>query len=561
MRRLIVTIFFLTPYLGSPVFGQLVQTFNPTDSLLLSRYTKDLRKVGTDSIALHRLSQEVLNDLYSKGFLEAAFNIHHSDSIYQVNWVVGRQYQWAQLGPGNVPEYMLSKIGYRSKLYSNQPFNLQQLSKLFKGIIKESENNGRPFASIKLDSLSIEDGTFKATLHYNSGPQILFDQLMIIGTDKVKKKWLSSYLNIRPNQPFDQKLVDKIPNNIEHLNFVSLVSAPSVEFKNSKAEVIIELEENKSNSIDGIIGFLPNEQEDGKLLVTGQVYLGLNNLFNSGKSLNMEWQSLKPRTQLLDLQYRHPNLFRSNFDFQGNFYLFKEDSIFLNRSSQLSFIYSNYNSELGVFYRNNSSTTLATNTELQNINDLKVNYYGLNYSYGINSSFNTSKTGIFFYGEGAIGNKEIEREEISTSTQYLLKGHIKGQWKISKTFSIYNGMMAGQLVNDDLLRNDLFRLGGLKSIRGFNENFFFAEKYFINKTELRLYYQANSYLFLFYDQGFLDYDLPGERFNDNPLGIGAGIALKLSSGLLNLAYGLGKSNDQDFDTRLSKFHFGYIARF
>ncbi|MEQ8925649.1 MAG: ShlB/FhaC/HecB family hemolysin secretion/activation protein [Fulvivirga sp.] len=529
--------------------------------MILANYGKDFLKIRQDSSGLARLSQDVLNELYGKGYLEAAFKIFNKDSIYAIHWVVGEKYQWATLSPGNVPEYMLSKIGYRTKLYSNEPFNPDQLSKLLNSIIKESENNGRPFASIKLDSLSIIDETFYATLNYDSGPEILFDDMSILGTTKVKQKWLASHLAIRSDQAYNQKLVDKIPATIEQLNYVSLMGIPTVIFKNSRAEVVIELADNQANSIDGIVGFLPNEQEDGKLLVTGQVYLGLSNLFNSGKSLNLEWQSLRPRTQLLDLQYRHPNVFRSNFDFKGNFYLFKEDSIFLNRSTQLTISYNNYRSELGAFYRNNSSTTLTTNTEVENINDLKVNYYGLTYAYRFNSTFNTAKTGLFIYGEGAIGNKEIERITLSTSTQYALKADIKAQIQISKVFSVYNGLMAGQLINNDLLRNDLFRLGGLKSIRGFNENFFFAEKYFINKTELRLYYQPNSYLFLFYDQGVLDYELTGEQYNDSPLGIGGGIALKLKGGLLNLAYGLGKSNDQDFDTRLSKFHFGYIARF
>ncbi|MEQ9659900.1 MAG: hypothetical protein RLO00_17310, partial [Fulvivirga sp.] len=77
----------------------------------------------------------------------------------------------------------------------------------------------------------------------------------------------------------------------------------------------------------------------------------------------------------------------------------------------------------------------------------------------------------------------------------------------------------------------------------------------------QLHFQSNSYIFMFYDQAFLTNSILELIKEDQPLGIGVGLALQMNTGQLNLAYALGKSSDQELDLNLSKFHFGYVARF
>ena len=49
--------------------------------------------------------------------------------------------------------------------------------------------------------------------------------------------------------------------------------------------------------------------------------------------------------------------------------------------------------------------------------------------------------------------------------------------------------------------------------------------------------------------------------SDHPTGAGIGLALQTGGGLLQLAYAVGRTDNQPFDLRLSKFHFGYKAKF
>src|SRR5690606_1842929 len=114
---------------------------------------------------------------------------------------------------------------------------------------------------------------------------------------------------------------------------------------------------------------------------------------------------------------------------------------------------------------------------------------------------------------------------------------------------------------EHLFYNDLWRIGGLHSLRGFNEKFFFAASYALSNLELRLLFdrqqEEHSYLFIFYDQAYM----VRESYSDYPLGIGAGISLVTNSGIFNLAYALRNAKGQPMDLSVSKIHFGYIGRF
>ena len=67
------------------------------------------------------------------------------------------------------------------------------------------------------------------------------------------------------------------------------------------------------------------------------------------------------------------------------------------------------------------------------------------------------------------------------------------------------------LLNPRLFINDLFRLGGLNSLRGFNENQFYTSAYAVATAEFRQFIGADSYVFLFADQAYLRHDLANDR--------------------------------------------------
>jgi hemolysin activation/secretion protein len=216
--------------------------------------------------------------------------------------------------------------------------------------------------------------------------------------------------------------------------------------------------------------------------------------------------------------------------------------------------------------------SVLTNEIVNNdLADIDLDYYGLRYKYNQRPTRNLKKRGFVLQAEAAIGNKNIGentnldinvKDDIQLkSIQYFLSGMISKYTWLGKYFVLFNELSYSRLFNDYLFQNDLMRVGGLKTIRGFNENFFFVSEAAISNLEFQLHFQSDSYLFVFYDQAIIKNLALELDEEDQPMGIGIGLALKLNTGQLNLAYALGKSTNQKLDLNLSKFHFGYVARF
>lgn len=544
----------------------------------ITQFKSVTREIITcDSIQVLRRLSAGVQQLHQKGYLLASYqqDLSRNDTLV-INVYLGEQFTWAKLNTTGIPGQVLNRGGFRQKDYLHYPFNNKEIRRLFKKMVIHSENNGFPFASIYLDSVSINDKAISAKLVYHEGPKITYDSLQVEGPVKIKRSWLATYLGVTVGKPFSQRDISAIRSKINSLGFAQLAAEPKLTFQNKEATLRLELAPKRASRIDGIIGFLPNEEEEGRLLITGQFDLSLRNLFNSGKGLDIRWQSLRPRSQLLDIQYDHPRLFHSTLDFHGSFNLLREDTTFITRQAEINFSYRPSEHSLSLFSQFRSSNLLSASafedaTELPEISDFSVDYYGIRYDYrGLNDPI-LPTAGASAFIDAAVGSKRIQRNadlpaELYqgldlNSVQYTLSAGLKSYRRVNRYFILYHQLRAAKIINDRLFLNDLYRVGGLLSLRGFNENFFFASDYVLSNFEVQFHFQPGAYFFAFYDQSYLYYNVNQSQFEDYPLGIGVGLNLPVASGLVSLAYGLGRSQDQPLNLSLSKFHFGYVAKF
>jgi hemolysin activation/secretion protein len=112
----------------------------------------------------------------------------------------------------------------------------------------------------------------------------------------------------------------------------------------------------------------------------------------------------------------------------------------------------------------------------------------------------------------------------------------------------------------EIYQNELFRFGGLNSLRGFNEEELFASTRVVGTLEYRFLLDRNSNVFVFYDQAFYENNA-AIYSKDNPLGFGAGLSFGTNLGIFSISYALGKQQGNPILMRNGKIHFGYIAYF
>jgi hemolysin activation/secretion protein len=117
---------------------------------------------------------------------------------------------------------------------------------------------------------------------------------------------------------------------------------------------------------------------------------------------------------------------------------------------------------------------------------------------------------------------------------------------------------AGYINSRNLVKNELYRIGGLSTVRGFDEENLYASVFGIGTTEIRFLFEENSALFIFYDQAqYKNFD----KQIDDPLGFGAGIEFQTGAGIFTLTYAMGKQLNNPVEFRNARIHFGFVNRF
>lgn len=484
----------------------------------------------------------------------------------------GKLFEWAELRPGNVPEEYLSKIGFREKLYRGERFSPVALSRLVGELLKIGENNGYPFAQVNLDSIQIVNDGIRAQLQLNRNDFFVIDSLILKGDSETNRAYIENHLSLKMGMAYNQGLLNKIPTRLKELPFISVIKPYEVGMRPGKADIYLYLENKKASNFDGVLGVLPDSETD-EIIITGDIRLNLLNSFKRGEKINLQWQRLQTRTQQLDLNFEYPFLFNTPIGAQFQFNLYRQDTLFSQVNSRIGVQYYFLGSNSAeVYYENNQANVLSSSIQsLDRYVDSRTNLFGL----GVNTSdldyrFNP-RQGYFIEARAAAGQKEILRNQQIDDSEYedinlksdIYNGNFTGGIYIpfGKRSTVLLRMRSATLLNENLFRNELFRIGGLKTLRGFNEQAIFASSYAIGTIEYRFLLEQNSNLFLFFDQGWYEDRVRADAVRDAPFGFGAGISFETGAGIFSLTYALGKQFDNEIQFRDGKIHFGFISFF
>jgi hypothetical protein len=381
-----------------------------------------------------------------------------------------------------------------------------------------------------------------------------------------KKSFLSKHLNIAIQKPFNQTEFENISRRIQHLNYLNLDKEPTVYFALQKARVELSLSKRKTNSFDGIVGLVPGTS-DRNSDINGELNLNLENLFKSGKIFQFHWKKITTQTQQLNVKYEHPHLLGSRLTLDLSYDQLKESTIFSNRQLHLGFKYNlGLDSKLGFFYENKSGNKLEETTSANG--DFDLNNYGIEFELDKLNNSDAPRKGYLLTSKANIGLKNIATNSLigslanqKNSNQFEFKAGITSYHPLTINSVLNYSLVSGGLIeNPRLFLNDLYRVGGLMTIRGFNENFFYATQYALSSLEWQLYFEESSYLFLFYDQAFLRERTFTSNRSAKPAGLGLGMRIKSAAGFFNLVFGLGHTGG-GFSFNQSKIHFGYSGNF
>jgi translocation and assembly module TamA len=540
-----------------------------------------------DSLTALRTVRELVLALQADAYLLAsADGMRWGRDTVRAQLYVGEQFHWAYLRNGNLGDGLLTRAGYREKFFRHAPWHPADWAALQERVLTEAENQGYPFATVGLDSVRLNGHDIAGRVVLKRGPAITFDSLQIVGNSKTKKRFLTKYLQLFPGAPYSQQRVDAAAVLLRQLPYVRLRAEPEVRFARGRARVYLLLDERSSNQFDAIVGLLPNTGTAGGFQFTGDVNINLRNLRGGGKQIGLQWRKVDALTQSLDANYLHPNFFGTPLEVGGTFNLYKQTDNYLTIRPRLQVTYPTARAGRLTFFAEQRSSRLLLDSMgydgVKNRNvlpdyiDSEANSYGIAYARTNLDDLYFPHRGIFMSVQGGAGTKTIRQNaNISEAlyagvalrtTQYTFSARGERYFALGRQGVLLARLRGEGLFNQQYFLNDLFRLGGLNSLRGFSENQFYTNAYGVGTLEFRQFTGSEGYVFVFVDQAVLQAyqsDLTQGRSLDQPTGLGTGISFRTAAGLFQFVYSVGRSSfaGQQLGLSSSKIHFGLTSRF
>ncbi len=540
------------------------------------KQTRKLKQIRFDDHENLNLKLEQLRSYFhEKGYLET--NI---DSTYQKGdtliavFHIGQAYVWKHLNlfvdeNTNTGKFVFKHIQFKGGSFDDR---IGEQNK----ILDYCLNHAHPFASLTLSDLKIKDGEIRGTCLLNPNKRVVWDSMLTKGDVLIHPRFLENHLGIKPGRAYSESKFESIFHLVSKLDFVSEIKASELEFFDGTAKVYNYLKKRSANRFDGIVGF-QNSKKTNKIELTGEVNLALVNSFHRGEHIQFKWQKLQESSQVLQIGFQYPYVFNSKLGTDFSFRFLKQDSSYVNTNLKIGLNFQqSTNSNLSLFYQLKASSLISTKqfagvTVLPDFADSKSNLLGFEYRYEkLDRKYNPLKGWDLLFDVSGGENKITKNikipqnlyDNIDLKTQvFESKLNLRNYTTLVSKWVYHWQIMAAWMHRVNYFENDLYRLGGLKTIRGFNEDTFRASKYAIVKQEFRFVPNRNTSIYLFYDWAWYEKEIQENKISDKPMGYGFGFNFSAGSGLFSLNYALGKQKGESTDFKSAKIHFGFIAKF
>lgn len=540
------------------------------DKLALKQLFKSKSSINNDA-------KELIPKLYKEGYFAASVDSVISDSnSTSVHLFIGDQYKWARLKKGNVDEQALSKIGFRDKIYNGTLFNKNQLCNLFTKIITHYENHGYPFASIKMDSVQVNENAIEGTLFLQKNSLIRIDSIVVSGNAKITPIYLQNYIDIKPNSLYNEKNISNISIRLKELPFVTEKETHQLLFTNQYTKLNLFVANKNASKFDGIVGILPSENRD-RPEITADVRLLLVNSVGRGEILDIIYRRIQQGTDDIKINGEYPFILNSPFGIQADFLLYRRDTLFFDNQFGAAIQYLLPRGNYFKVFSNQKRSEILNSENLTEITTLPQRLDATNTTSGLGLKsekldyrYNPRK-GHSIVIDGGIGIKQIKKNpnipEHLYDTLELKTIQFNGSAKldyfipIAKQMTFKLGLNSAYRWNKQLFVNELYRIGGLKTLRGFDEESLNASFFAIGTTELRFLFEQNSFGYLFFDGAYYENASLTNSPADTPFGFGGGVSFQTNAGIFSLAYALGHQNGELAPLNSGKIHFGFVSFF
>lgn len=418
-------------------------------------------------------------------------------------------------------------------------FDTSQIHKEINKLIINYANTGYPFAKAVCDSVVIKQGKVVFNYTISSGKYFQISNIYLPGGSKISPKYIYRTVYMHPGKQFSQRRLSKTDALINNTGILESTKPAQTEFHPDGADIFIYLQKQKANSAEAGIALMYNDQK-AKYYPTGNAHLRLANNFGKGEIFGFDWHGYKQNSQKLTTNILLPYLFGSVISAEGNALIDKTDTscVFVSLNPKLHLSLSEYASIITDI----TSTWLIPEGAESLVGKTKSILYGADIQWLL-----ANHQSIFKASAGAaIGSRS--HNGIKDPCQEL-RLNLAYNRTIARRLEITTQAKSQiKYCSAETYMPEKYRFGGYSSLRGFDENYFYADKYITINNTLR-YKPYNSFsLFALYDIAVYQC----KKIKDTPSGIGIGLGIKQNHSNIDLTWALGRENGEFLPLKQAK---------
>jgi len=517
------------------------------------------RNTFPDYKRLNNQVDTLKTQLLYKGYIDAKINdvVKQNDTLYNALFFVGKRVTSVKVSMGTDfnPNWLLALNAELNDNHLEIP--IEHLETTLDQLNKTIAEQGDPFSALQLVNIKkVDSATITADLKITSNQKRRIDKIVLRGYEKLPKSFVKRFLKLRTGQSFNLEEIKSKTEKLNELRFAKEIRSPEVLFTNDSTTLYLYTQKTKSNNFDGFLGFGTNENTN-RLEFDGYLDLRLINNLNFGESLRLFYKSDEIDQQTFNVNLNAPYLFGSPIGLEIDLNIFRKDSTFSNTSQKAQVFYQvNSNHRLRAGIRNTVSSNLLDNST-SILDDFTATYLQLGYNYTKPQYYDPLFPINFWLDiDTSFGNRTQDDVDISQNAVVFEAYKI---FNLNQRNSVFIRTTGASLISDNYLDNELYRFGGINSIRGFEENSLVANLFGVLNTEYRYRLSNSIYIHSVIDAAYFENDITDTK--NRLFGFGFGLGLLTNAGLFRLNYSSGKTEDVPFRLSDSKIHVSLTATF
>jgi outer membrane protein insertion porin family len=480
---------------------------------------------GIENVLLHYLHQ---------GFLDVEITHHVKDGMLLLVVFEGTPYRLGDISfSGNrfmKDEFALRILGLRK----GSIFSQERFEEGIKELLDFYGNHGFPFTSIAPVSFTPEESSIRIEISIEEGPRLRWGKIVVQGNTITKAYVIQRQMRIPYGEYFSETKLRTGHAWLGTLPFIEQKGELSLRKGEERGtvDVLVMVEEIKSNRVNGMLGYLPPADNE-KGGAVGIIDTELLNLFGTGRSLRVSWEKQIPPYTKLDVAYTEPWILGTQAEIKLLFFHLLEDTLYtISRAAAevKTDISLNLSLALVASWEKFTPATIALPSS-------KKYAVGTRFEIGTLDYVLNPRKGIFY----------------SFYTEYGKKGSaniMKFSLEMLNVIPIVSNQATALLITGQASRTNTppvpeyeqFPLGGYESLRGYRERQFRATQLLRISPEYRFLITRKSRLYVFYDAAFFETTTYPENVRTDHFRYGCGIGATFPAGIgvLSIEYALGE---------------------